>query len=604
MATLVSDRDAQSLGFRLRTRRPLRSGALFFFLLSVCLALSCAHQMTPSGGPEDRTGPVVIGSAPAAGATGVRRSSRIVLTFTKWITPASAPKSVSILPPIKDGVKIHVSARRLEITPVKGFADSTTYHVVVTSELKDFHNNPMNSPFTMVFSTGSMLDSGRIAGCVTDPGHRYFQAIVGLYSERRASGADTIIFGNPDYLLQTDSGGLFSFGNIRSGRYRLIAFIDQNNNRRLDPGQEQAFAPLRRFMTVTQAPDTVMLYPAESDTAAPRLQAARAASPRTFMCTWTKPLDSLKGYSEPQWTIQPMGGKTVSPRIRSVVWLGARNRCALLLADTMALVSYRLVSCFSRRGEGGEIRLADTIRCNGTLTPDTVKPALVSHLPARPISISPEFRLVFSKPVTLTAPLALIDSLNGMVALQVKEGCSDTLILHAQKHLRPGMRYHLSLLKSSAMDLAGNHLKPRDTASDTAASMFFPVMDADSLAISLKGCARCLGNDAKRTWRFLPFSGEDPSRSRDSNGCFEFDSLPSGKGLVEYFTDGNNNGIPDPGSLIPWIPPEPVVIMPDTLEARPRWEVEGVTLSRPCSQCGPGAAPTTADTVAKRPTRR
>jgi hypothetical protein len=117
------------------------------------------------------------------------------------------------------------------------------------------------------------------------------------------------------------------------------------------------------------------------------------------------------------------------------------------------------------------------------------------------------------------------------------------------------------------------------------ATPLFSAIAADSLAVSFAGCVPCLGTDKKRKWQFLPFSGGNPALCADSNGCFRFDSLPSGKGAVGYFTDANDNGRPDKGSLVPWIAPEPSRIFPDTIEARARWEIEGVTFNKPCEQC-------------------
>ncbi len=287
----------------------------------LCLLLACAHQMMPGGGPEDHTGPVVVSSTPASGTTGVRRDCRITITFSKWITPASALKCASIQPPPAQGFTVRVSARNLEIAPRKPLADSTTYHVVIISALQDFHGNALTSAWSLVFSTGRVLDSGRLAGCIIDTTSRPFQAIVGLYSTKRGANADTIVFGAPDYLTQSDSSGFFSFLNIRSDAYRLVAFMDQNNNRRLDPGIERGFAPVLREVTISTKPDTVTLYPVETDTATSKLASAKALSAKLIQCTWTAPLDSLRGYSDAAWSLERADGKGGAPSVHDAYWL-------------------------------------------------------------------------------------------------------------------------------------------------------------------------------------------------------------------------------------------------------------------------------------------
>jgi hypothetical protein len=188
--------------------------------------------------------------------------------------------------------------------------------------------------------------------------------------------------------------------------------------------------------------------------------------------------------------------------------------------------------------------------------------------------------------VTTALQFDLIDSLRDTVRLNANAGYSDTIILAPQRRLRAGSRYRFLLMKTAVRDMAGNPCKARDST-DTAAVAVFSVISADSLAVSLAGCAACPGADEKRKWQFIPLSGGKPFICMDSGGCFRFDSLPAARGFVGYFTDNNNNGRPDPGSLLPWIAPEPFIMFPDTIEARARWEIEGSAFSRPCGQCMP-----------------
>jgi hypothetical protein len=560
--------------------------------------------MMPNGGPEDHTGPVVVSSIPPSGTTGVRRDCRIIIAFSKWITPASALKCASIQPPPAQGFTIRASGRKLEIVPRKPLADSATYHVVITSALQDFHGNALTNAWSLIFSTGRVLDSGSLAGCIIDSTSRPFQAIVGLYLTKRAENADTIVFGTPDYLTQSDSAGFFSFLNICNDTYRLVAFIDKNNNRRLDPGIEQAFSPLLRELTVSSRPDTVRLYPVETDTATSRILSVKALSAKIILCNWTAPLDSLRGYSDPTWSLERSDGKGRTLAVHNFYWIGNRTRLLLALDDTFSLTSYRLMCRFTRQNGVRTATIIDTIRCNGITTPDTIRPAFLSAAPTSNLPLAPRLRLIFSKPVTFPAQLVLSDSLNHATPLQTSEGFADTVLLTPESHLLPGMRYRLTLLRTSARDLTGNSLRPRDSAStDTAAAIIFSTIDPDSLATALRGCAPCLPGDPKRVWRFMPLSGAAPTISADSNGCFHFDSLPYGKGVIEYFTDINGNGKPDRGELFPFVAPEPFSVMPDTIEARARWEIDGVTFTKPCASCGPRAVKTDTGSATKKPRR-
>jgi hypothetical protein len=559
-----------------------RSLSILTFSLAL-LACSCAHQVAPGGGPEDRTGPTVMSVTPAQGSVNVDPHYPCTITFSEWISKNSAPKSVSVLPSLDGGAEIHVSGRRLEITPKKTFADSTTYHIVITSALLDLHANAIGSSYTLIFSTGPSLDSGKVIGCVVDPSKRLFQPTVALF---RAAGEaeDSVLFTDPDYLTQADSAAFFTIENVRRGTYRLIAFVDQNANHRLDPGTEAAYAPVCRTVTVSPQPDTFRLYPVESDTVAPRLESVKPLSSKLIICKFSRPVDTVRGCSEPLWALERIDKKVNAPAVSERRWFSRRTRCALFLADTLSLAPYRVICSFSRKTGSSAVARCDTVRCNGVAIRDTVPPTLLSTLPVGTVPLLPEICLTFSKPVVIQGPLSLIDTLRDTVRLTADTGYSDSIKLTPRRRLHPGSRYGLLLLGTSGKDMSGNALKTHDST-DTVGKPQFSTIATDSLAVSLKGCAPCLGKGTKRKWQFLPFSGGNPFMGKDSSGCFRFDSLPYGKGNIGYFIDENGNDRPDPGSLVPWVAPEAFFVFPDTVEARARWEIENVTFARPCGQC-------------------
>lgn len=123
-------------------------------------------------------------------------------------------------------------------------------------------------------------------------------------------------------------------------------------------------------------------------------------------------------------------------------------------------------------------------------------------------------------------------------------------------------------------------------------------IDIDSIASSLQGTAPCLSHSETRVWFFATFVSPDIKYlTADSAGTFRFDSIAAGKGHVGYFMDKNKNRIPDKGRIYPWHSPEPYFSATDTVEARARWDVEGVSVSI-CDPCGFSAIDSiSADTV-------
>jgi hypothetical protein len=49
--------------------------------------------------------------------------------------------------------------------------------------------------------------------------------------------------------------------------------------------------------------------------------------------------------------------------------------------------------------------------------------------------------------------------------------------------------------------------------------------------------------------------------------------------------------MPSPGSLVPWVAPEEFRAFPDTVEARARWDVEGISVPAACELCAPKIKP-------------
>ena len=143
----------------------VRAYAIALGLLLLCAGLfACATQVAPGGGPEDKLPPRVAAVYPAPMTTNHPNELYVKLEFDEWIN-ASIPRSaVSISPPIEKKMKFEVSGRTLELTSRAVLDENTTYTITFAGGIKDLHGNALATPFTVVFSTGSEIDSLTIAG--------------------------------------------------------------------------------------------------------------------------------------------------------------------------------------------------------------------------------------------------------------------------------------------------------------------------------------------------------------------------------------------------------------------------------------------------------
>jgi len=563
----------------------LRILLLLFFL---SLLVTCAHQVPPSGGPDDVTAPEVVSVTPSKQSINVPLKQDLTLVFSEWIVESSAEKSISIFPPIENGFRVRVSGPKLHIIPRSSFAESTTYHVEISTALQDLHGNPIGTPFHLIFSTGENLDSATIHGCivqrVSSPNQRT-QPKVALFRLTKDI-SDSIYFQRPEYMVQTDSFGTFKFDHIAAATYRLIAFNDDNNDNRLQPATESAYAPLQQDIEVDNTPDTLLLFPSNSDTSLARIRSVHLQSDSIIVASMDKTIETSIPPIHYKFSVASLDTPSRSIDLSKTEMLLDKGRFALFLSQPLSAAPYYLVYGGNAVNDSGTTTVfRDTIRFNGVSVSDTTRPQLEKWWPRTTVNLSPRLYLQWSEPVILdTTSLFLHDTLGDTVTLGTAYGYSDTTLLTPNRSLLPGRTYTLAIPFTTGIDLAGNMLG--GTEKDSAHySVPFTTMAFDDLAVRLQGGASCLDENPKRKWLFSLLSDTISYIVNDSAGFFRYDSIPAGNGTVGFFIDNNDNNQPDIGNLVPWVSPEPYIPVKDTIEARARWEIEGIQLENACTPC-------------------
>ncbi|HMD67623.1 MAG TPA: Ig-like domain-containing protein [Chitinivibrionales bacterium] len=560
-----------------------------FFVAAACLALFCAHQVPPTGGPDDKTPPKVAWASPPLGSKLVPVKSVIVFKFTKWINTQNADKCLAVFPTLKGGIKISVSGRKVLVKPKRAFSDSTTYHIVFNTTLSDLHGNSIGTPYQYYFSTGPTIDSGRVFGCVVAGEGKAIQPKVALFTRSEVQPSDTVLFGMPSYLTQTDSAGVFSFDNIHRGTYEVLAFSDDNGNNKIDPLREAVFAPITKRFTLDKVVGPLVLFGVVCDTTTRHISTLRPLSATCIGGEWIGGTGMPDSAYADAWRAEATESKR-QVLIKQYLPVYHTQRFVLLLSDTLGLAPFRLV--YRKQSPllfGKGVVQNDTILFNGLASADTAVPVVKGSDPQSGADVRPVVRIFWSKPVTCRASKWYCeDTLGAKADLGVSQRFCDTTFLFAKRSLTPGMAYEVSMPDSLFADAAGN--TPKDTAGVTL--KFRTTADQD-LCLSLSGGASCLKGDSLRTWQFLPLGKQKAYLTADRAGSFRFDTIPSGKGRIAYFLDVNRDGKPTPGSLVPWVPPEEYRIFPDTVEARARWDVEGISVPAACELCAPKIKPKT-----------
>lgn len=568
--------------------------------IMILSTLRCAQRIPPTGGPDDTTPPIVRESSPPQGETNVSTDARIVVVFSEWITPTRIQDAVTLFPPPEEGIDVAVSGKRLIVTPESPLLDSTTYHLGINTSLTDIRGVPIGGPVTIVFSTGNILDSAQIRGCIASPDPQKVQPKIGLYHFTE-QWHDSLLLKVPTYLTQTDSMGRYSFDFIRPGSYKLAGFVDDDRNNRITAGREEGFMPTESLVVVDTVVGPIPLFPAVTDTAVVRIapRSLTVRSPTVLRGRWTgSPIPSIPP-GDTSWKIHTADG--TAPSIDSYVSLGDES-FLLLLSASLQNRAYTLVyplvyPLFSPTETDTTRPLHDSLRFNGTAFPDTTAPTVIRSLPTGPAELVPQLSFIWSEPVRARESTALlIDTLGDTAIISIDTTFSDTTRMVPQSRLRPDRLYRLSIPPEQFVDLGGNI--PKDTVDTFAIEMSVQTISADSLCYLLSGGApSCLAFEPSRIWRYDPFSGES-FYTADSSGLFSFDSIPASKGTLGYFEDQNGDRVPNTGRLFPWKAPELHVTFPDTVEARARWEITGVSFPD-CHICPPPVRRTTeTDTTA------
>lgn len=218
------------------------------------LGAGCAKITTPTGGPKDTTPPKVLKVEPADGT--VRFNEKhIRIWFDEFVTVSNPTENVLISPPLAEKPEYTVKGKSLVIKFKDTLRVNTTYNMVFSDCIKDFHEGNVLNYFHYGFSTGDSLDDYMIRGTILDaktlaPAKDFF---VLLFRDNEDSLPLTTL---PNYVTKSLADGSFLLKNIAPGDYKIFALKDINANFRFDlPNEEVAFQD-ELVTAVRTLPDT------------------------------------------------------------------------------------------------------------------------------------------------------------------------------------------------------------------------------------------------------------------------------------------------------------------------------------------------------------
>ncbi len=216
---------------------------ILFLLVFAFLLQSCARVGSPVGGAKDSLAPKFLSSNIDSSRVNVPRDiKQLRIDFDEYITLKDINKNLNISPPIKNITRIvpsNIANKFILIQWKDTLQANTTYNFNFGNSIADNNEANILRYYNFAFSTGDKLDDLYVSGDVRDAlsikkaSENKF--VVGLYQVK-----DTINYRQkPYYITKVDDDGYFELNYLAAGKYKIIAFEDENGNSMYDPGKEK-----------------------------------------------------------------------------------------------------------------------------------------------------------------------------------------------------------------------------------------------------------------------------------------------------------------------------------------------------------------------------
>ena len=204
------------------------------------LLAGCAKIVTPTGGPKDTTPPKVVKMEPADGTVRFQ-SKHIRIWFDEYVTLNNPTENVLVSPPLGESPDYTIKGKSLVIKFKDTLRTNTTYNMVFSDAIKDFHEGNALDYIHYGFSTGDSLDDFMVRGNILDA--KTLAPAKDFYVLLYKGDADSLPLTTlPDYVSKSLADGSFLLKNIAPGDYKIFALKDINANFRFDlPNEEIAF---------------------------------------------------------------------------------------------------------------------------------------------------------------------------------------------------------------------------------------------------------------------------------------------------------------------------------------------------------------------------
>jgi hypothetical protein len=545
------------------------------FLAVLFLMAGCADPRLPTGGPADQTPPALETTTPETETVNFTGTS-VRFTFSEYVDQASFTRAFSITPTPEGRLRFKWRKRRVEIRFPEALRANTTYVLTLDNNLRDARGVALSKPITVAFSTGPVINKGRLAGRVLEA--EQGAGVAGLdvfaYAAPDTTALDSIPQ-RPAYRTQTDENGRFAFSFLSEQPYYVIAVRDRNRNQRPDVNEAFAVPPRPTILArpdTTQAGETQPWLVAIRDTVPPTVQRVRPQSNRRLLVRFSEAIH-LTSRAPDGWLLEDSSSGRPAA-VQDVYLFPDDPRQLYLLTDSLAATPHRLRPASSVADSSANPVQPDTLGFIPLAGPDTLRLRFLGFLPDAPTdptllppAVSPGLRFNEPVPPPRLAQLVTAQDTTGQpVAFEATTTDGTTYRLRFTPALQPGRSVHVRVDGRQAGGV------------DTVYTRAFRRLAERSVG-TLSGIAAADDTSGGGVLLVELYATENPNApspyataTPDATGAFSFGGLPEGPYRLRLFLDRNGNGRWDGGQIFPYQPAEPITWNTEAASVRARWD--------------------------------
>lgn len=549
-----------------------------YIAVSTLLLYGCANIMDPSGGPDDTTAPEIISYSPDKAAINIKSNDKITIRFSEYVNKSSVIDNIRISPKLP--LDYDWSGKELEISFLDTLNPNTTYCLTIDSKYSDVNNVKPKNAFSMIFSSGNSIDSGKITGKVFNPKANQYS----VFAYRLPDSTETFDLRKKkaDYYMTLGSTGEFTINALKNGMYRVVLVEDKNDNQFYEEGSEE-YSSSEFDVNVLQdcISKSVKLYkPAYKDTLKPAFIDAEAINNCKIKLEFSEPIDTF--------SINPKAFKLIdSVSQNEIKVLAADNpdkKRELLFLYTQALLDknkkYKIEiskdSAIALRDTAGNIIddkklslyiIGNSDSLNNFLTyKNNIKDSTNN------IELNQKIELEFNVPIVNpeNVKFELRDITNNRIIDFVRNDINSRII-----RITPSGKYKSANWYSLNINMSNIFNYYNGKVKDTVYNINFQTADKRDYG-SISGRLQFDAPTEADCYVILTSTKERQTYTikADENHKWEFADLPPGDYKIEVFLDSNKNGKYDSGSAFPFTVCEKYFDIPMNAKITARWKVE------------------------------